>query len=85
MCVRAHVRNGRLLSCLIIVCITALATTRHTSDFQRTEKQKKAIPRVPSLGFEYDPEYLESIPNLSPTALFGKFPGCGSLPLVLQV
>lgn len=41
-------------------------------------------PRLPSRGFEYEPEYLESTLPLSPSALFAEHPGCGSLPVVVK-
>ena len=42
-----------------------------------------AKPRLPSLGFEYEPEVLQSILQMSPSVLFGQHPDCGSLPLAL--
>jgi hypothetical protein len=40
-------------------------------------------PRVPSLGLDYDPEYLRAVARMPIRSLFDQYPGCGSLPLVV--
>ena len=43
-----------------------------------------AAVRLPSRGFEYDADMLKGILRMSPQQLFAKYPGCGTLPLMVR-
>jgi len=77
--------HGRVLKAINLVntCVDPIFEGYACEDVGKAWGVCTDRPRVPSLGLDYDPQYLRSVARLSIRPLFDQHPGCGSLPLVV--